>query len=267
MNIIENYFKIDNTTYKSDNIVIFDFIDSRASQFIRDFVIPFRQSYYSDADLSFEIDNKINTREEAIRNKLPTNPSLKSGEFSEILMFFLSHKVICPDANVIPIKWQWKEHRDAPCHLTDIVLLKCDDSSNPSTEDYLFSMEVKSAAKPIGNKSKDSKFNSAINGAMKDKISRVGKMVAYLTTHFSKERNVESAKKANRFADGTTVQYKIKFSAAVVSERNSLQYHIANIVSSNKNTAHKEQIALFAVPMQNMKEMYEKIYNITPKLG
>ncbi len=267
MNNIQDYFAIDDKTYQTNNIVVFDFDDSKSAQFIQEFVIPYRQSYYSDEDLDYEVNEGINTREKAIENKLPTTPNLRSGEFSEILMFFLSCKVLCSDANVTPIKWRWKEHRDAPCHLTDIALLKCNNSENPSTEDYFFSMEVKSAATPIGNRSKESRFNDAIEGALKDKTSRVGKMVAYLTTKYSKERNAEAAKIAKRFDDGTTVQYQRRFSAAVVSERNSLQYHIANIVASNKAKADTEHIALFAVPMQDLKTIYETMYNITPKQG
>jgi len=264
---MQKYFTKDDITYQADNIVVFDFDDSKSAQFIQDFIIPFRQSYYSDEDLAYEVDERINTREKAIENKLPTTPSLKSGEFCEILMFFLSCNVLCPEANIKPIKWRWKENRDQPCHLADIALLKCNDSANPSTEDYFFTMEVKSAATPIGDKSNNSRFNDAIEGALKDKISRVGKMVAYLTTKYSKERNAYAAKIAKRFEDGTTVQYQRKFSAAVVSERQSLQYHIKNISTSNKTKASSEKIALFAVPMHDLRTKYETMYNLTPKQG
>ena len=134
MDNIQKYFTVDNKTYQKDNIVVFDFDDSKSTLFIQDFVIPFRQSYYSDEDLDYEVNNGINTRDKAIENKLPTTPSLKSGEFCEILMFFLSCKVLHSDANVTPIKWRWKEHRDAPCHLTDIALLKCNNSENNCDE-------------------------------------------------------------------------------------------------------------------------------------
>lgn len=111
---LNRYFREDSTTYRRQGIVIFDFDDTKCKEFIEDYIIPFRQSYVSDEDLDYEIDNGINNREDAIENKLPTFPYLKSGEFGEILMFFLARTFICPDANIAPVKWQWKEHRDAP---------------------------------------------------------------------------------------------------------------------------------------------------------
>lgn len=169
-------FREDSATYRSQGIIIFDFDDAKSKEFVEDYIIPFRRSYLSDEDLDYEVDSGINIREDAIANKLPTLPHLKSGEFGEILMFFLACAFICPGANITPIKWQWKEHRDAPCHLTDIMLLKCTDSTSPLPTDYVYSIEVKAGATPINPRSDKSRMNDAIKGAHKDKESRIGKM-------------------------------------------------------------------------------------------
>lgn len=264
---IQTFFTIDEDTYKDKGITVFDFDDSRAHEFIERFVVPFRKSYLSDEDLDYEVDNEINTREAAIENKLPTTPQLKSGEFAEILFFMLVCKVICADSNVRPIKWRWKENRDTPCHLTDIMVMKCDDRANPQVTDYVFTTEVKSAATPIGSGSTKSRLNEAIEGALKDKNSRIGKMVAYLTTKYSKEKNAEMALLTKRFDDGTTVTYGRRISAAVISERNSLQNHVKNITAENLGKCHTEHIALFAVPIEKLKNIYETIYSLTPTKG
>ena len=264
---IQSFFTIDSETYKDKGIVVFDFDDSRANEFVERFVVPFRKSYISDDDLDFEVDNNINTKEDAIENKRPTTALLKAGEFAEILFFMLVCKVICADSTVKPIKWRWKENRDTPCHLTDIMVMRCESNANPQATDYVFSAEVKSAATPIGDRSTKSRMNEAIEGALKDKNSRIGKMVAYLTTKYSKERNAEMALRVKRFEDGTTVPYERKISAAVISERDSLKNHVKNITAENLGKCQAEQITLFAVPIEKLKDIYETIYKLTPTKG
>lgn len=57
---LNRYFREDSTTYRKQGIVIFDFDDTKCMEFIEDYIIPFRQSYVSDEDLDYEIDNGIN---------------------------------------------------------------------------------------------------------------------------------------------------------------------------------------------------------------
>lgn len=269
MSIIElnRYFQVDTTTFQSKGIVIFDFNDAKSEEFIENYIIPFRQSYISDEDLDYEVNNGINIRKDAIENKLPTLPNLKSGEFGEILIFFLASIFICPDANIAPVKWQWKEHRDAPCHLTDIMFMKCTNDTMPQPTDYVCSIEVKAAATPICPKSKKSKMNDAIKDAYKDKESRIGKMIAYLTTKYAKERNARMAKLVKRFDDATTVHFNRHINAAIVVEKDSISYHINNVLEECLAQAQKDRIALFAVPIKQLKQMYERLYSITPIKG
>ncbi len=264
---LNRYFREDSATYRSQGIIIFDFDDAKSKEFVEDYIIPFRRSYLSDEDLDYEVDSEINIREDAIANKLPTLPHLKSGEFGEILMFFLACAFICPDANIAPVKWQWKEHRDAPCHLTDIMLLKCTDSTTPQPPDYVYSIEVKAGATPINPRSDKSRMNDTIKGAHKDKESRIGKMIAYLTTKYAKDRNAEMAKLIKRFDDGTTVHFDRRISAAIVVERDSMPYHIKNITAASLNQAKTDRMALFAVPLRQLKQTYERLYDITPVKG
>ena len=91
---LNRYFREDSATYRSQGIVIFDFDDAKSEEFIEDYIIPFRQSYISDDDLDYEINNDINIWKDAIENKLPILPHLKLGEFGEILMFFLPARSI-----------------------------------------------------------------------------------------------------------------------------------------------------------------------------
>lgn len=267
MEKISTFFKEDEKTYKKSGIIVFDFDDSKSNEFIENFIIPFRKSYIADEILDLEVRSGVNKREEAISNRLPEKANLKSGEFSEILVFFLALKFICPDANIRPIKWRWKENKDQPCHLTDIVLMRCNDENNPQTTDYIFSSEIKSAATPIGDKSTASRMNEAIEGALKDKSSRIGKMIAYLTTQYIRDRKSAEARAVKRFDDSTTVSYERRISAIVVSERESLKNHVKNISIENQHKVTNENIALFAIPIKNLKNIYEQLYAIIPTKG
>lgn len=266
MNQLDSFFKIDQDTYKDKGIIVFDFDDSRSNEFITNFVIPFRRSYISDELLDLEVGSGVNTREEAISNRLPEVKYLQSGEFCEILVFFIAQKFVCPDANIRPIKWRWKETKDQPCHLTDVIMMRYEEN-NPQTSDYIFSSEIKSAATPIRERSKESRMNEAIEGALKDKNSRIGKMIAYLTTQYMRDGKPAMAKTVKRFADSTTVSYGRRISAFVVSERDSLKNHIKNITTDNMTLVAKEKIALFAIPIRNLRAIYEKLYAITPTKG
>lgn len=266
MNQLESFFKIDQDTYKDKGIIVFDFDDSRSNEFITNFVIPFRKSYISNELLDLEVSSGVNTREEAISNRLPEVKYLQSGEFCEILVFFIAQKFVCPDANIRPIKWRWKETKDQPCHLTDVILMRYEEN-NPQTSDYIFSSEIKSAATPIGERTKESRMNEAIEGALKDKNSRIGKMIAYITTQYMRDGKPAMAKIVKRFADSTTVSYERRINAFVVSERDSLKNHIKNITADNMTLVAKEKIALFAIPIRNLKAIYENLYAITPTKG
>lgn len=262
---LDDYFVMDDKTYSG--IIIYDFKDDKIDDFIASVLIPFRRCYVSDDDLNYEVGMGINTREEAIESKLPTLPMLKSGEFAEILMYYICCHAIAPDANVIPIKWHWKEHRDMACHLTDLALFKIIDHNNPSKEDYFFSMEVKAGATPLGEKSTKTRMREAIDGAMDDITSRMAKLIPYLTTKYAKERNAQAARMVKRFADSVTVPFIRRVNAAIVVERASLKKHIENIPAEYIKNARINRIALFAVPMTGLKKIYERVYAQTPLKG
>lgn len=259
----EEFFSKDEKTYSG--IVIYDFKDTESNKFISQFLIPFRRAYLSDRDLEFEVNNGISDRKEAIQNRLPTAPHLQSGEFAEILMYFIACHFIYPDANIRPIKWHWKENRDMACHLTDIVLLRCVDEHAPQENDYIFSMEVKAGATVIGPRSEKSRMEDAIAGAIKDRDSRLGKLIAYLTAQYTRDRNARLAQLVGRFKESVETNYQRYAGAAIVVEKHCLSYHINNITQDSKFKAQMRDIQLFAVPINSLKRLYESLYIRVPE--
>ena len=265
---ITRFFEIDNATYADKSVVVYRFKDELTDEFVSELLLPFRQAYISDEELEAGVDEELwATREEGANMQVPTKPNLKSGEFAEILLYFLSLCLRCPDANIAPLKWRWKENQDTPCHLTDIVLARCDDENNPSEEDYLYFVESKAAATPLRNTASTSVMNDGIDGAVNDSVSRAGKTITYLITKYSKEKEYDKARRIKRFKDPVdSVGYKRYSNAAIVVDSGSLNMHINNITAENLEKAKKNNISLFAVPITEMKALYERMYNEAVKV-
>jgi hypothetical protein len=264
---LSKYFKEDKLTYQKEGITLYQFDETMIVPFIQECIEAFRTSYVKDEQLDYEVNAMLWTREEAIKARLPQRPQIQSGDFGEILIFHIAKEVICSDANILPFKWRWKENRDTSSHLTDVILLKCDDEQNPQSTDYLHSFEVKSYATPIKEKEKVYVMNQAIHDACKDKSSRIAKTITYLLTEYAKEKDTDKARLVKRFEDAATVPYQINISAAIVVEKDSLNVHIQNITAKDTQVAVQEGITLFAVPIKDMKRIYQEIYNSMPTKG
>lgn len=264
---VSRFFDLDDTTYADKGVTVYQFKDELIDVFVSEFVMPFRQSYISNEELDAGIAEKVwENREEGTRMKIPTKPNLKSGEFAEILLYFLSQCLRCTDVNIAPLKWRWKENQDMPCHLTDIVLAKCDDEKNPTTEDYLYFVESKAKAKPLPNNSNVSVMNDAIVGAVNDSVSRAGKTVTYLIAKYVHDKEYDMARKIGRFKDSTEVSYQRFSNAAIVVEKTDLYKHITNITADNLKAAQRNQISMFAVPIADLKAVYERMYDEAVKV-
>lgn len=258
---ISRFFEIDVDTYADKGVVVYGFKDELLDEFVAEFLLPFREAYISKEELDAGIAEEVWTDEkEGISTQIPTKANLQSGEFSEILLFYLSLCLRRADANVAPLKWRWKENQDMPCHLTDIVLIKCDDEKNPRKDDYLYFVESKGKA-VVPSKGADSVMNAAIEGAENDSVSRAGKTVTYLITKYTKDKEYDKARKVGRFKDSVDVMEYQRFSnAAIVVEKSSIDHHVSKITAANLEKARRNSISLFAVPIDNMKALYERMY-------
>lgn len=268
MTDLTKYFIVDKQTYQDKGVVMYNFDETKSDKFLEEFIVDFRKAYVSDDTIDFEMNEEVSeSREEVIAPRLPELPYMKSGEFAEILYFYIAQTYLVQDADIVPIKWQWKENNNMPCHLSDIIIMRCPDRDNPSPEDYMFMMEIKSGATPLPNKSDKSKMNEAIKGAVKDMTSRAGKLVSYLKAQYVRDRNAQMAKRVQRFAEGIEYPPQKKYSAAVLVDRRSVDKHIVNITDENLRLAKSAKIALFVIPMTDLRNRYEEFYNLAPKKG
>ena len=183
---ILSFFTEDTTTYSESNIVMYVFDETRTDEFIMNSLDSYRYAYISDEDLSENVEKMGTARSEEIKEVLPTDPIIQSGEFAEILTFMLFY-ALYPEYNVAPLRWRWKEEKNRAVHFADIMLLSCPDEEHPKDTDKVMTVEVKSRATRPGKR--ESSINNAIVGALKDSISREGKTLSFLLQRYKRDNS------------------------------------------------------------------------------
>lgn len=268
---ILSFFTEDTTSYAAKSIVMYVFDETRTDEFIKGSLDSYRRAYISDEDLEEIVTEMGTTRNEEIKEVLPTEPIIQSGEFAEILTFLL-FKALHPEYNVTPIRWRWKEEKNRAVHFADIMLLSCPDEQQPKDTDKVMTVEVKSrATRP--NK-EESTINKAITGAMEDSISREGKTLSFLLQRYKRDKQFDMVEKVKRFEDAVAHPYQTQHNAmAIVDSSYMDDFHIAKVEPTlikqiqdfNKNNAaYNRSMAVFVIPMDNLKSKYECLYQEIP---
>jgi hypothetical protein len=91
------------------------------------------------------------SRQSEISERIPNDPTIMSGEFGELLLYYVLPEAYCQGSNVFnPPKWKWKFDKNKALQYTDIVILNQFDSKNPSTNDYIIAVEAKARATKPG---------------------------------------------------------------------------------------------------------------------
>lgn len=274
------YFKSDTSLYPQSGLQFFVFDNNKADSFVADCLVPFREAYIANDDVERIVNGFSKTREDVIQRRLPEKGKVMSGDFGEILTFYLASQIWSPTANVLPMKWRFKDKKTEASHYTDIMLFELKDESNPSIDDALYTYEVKTRATdltntvyPIHKKMafftyKDGKakctFIEAVFDANKDAVERAAETIPYLLTRCEDLGLTELHDKINRFSNPVNKTYRKEYNAVAVIDSSTLPEQMkrfpADLLSSHPNVGR-----VFCVPMDNLKEIYEKIYEEMPK--
>lgn len=262
-----SFFTEDKISYAANGIIVYDFDDSRKNEFILHVADFYRRAFISDEDLEDNVTNLGTTRKQEIEAVVPTNPSIMSGDFGEILSYVIFTQLHSM-YNIAPLRWRWKEERDRAVHFTDMMILCCPDENNPQTDDKMMTLEVKTrATKPGTDKSS---INEAVEGALKDSVSRGGKTLLFMQQKFKIEKNYDAVRKVKRFEESVATPYEEYHNAVAIVEREFLSsHHIANLdnetlkkvtdYNSIGNPLNK-YMSVFVVPIAELKSVYESLY-------
>lgn len=280
MTRISSYFKLDTSLYPQSGLLFYVFDNNKANSFVADCLVPFREAYIANGDVDRVVKDFSKTREDVIQRRLPEKGKVMSGDFGEILTFYLASQIWSPTANVLPMKWRFKDKKTAASNYTDIMLFELKDDSNPSVDDALYTYEVKTRATNLPNDVypthkkkafvtyKDCKlectFIEAVVDANKDAVERAAETIPYLLTRCEDLGLTELHAKINRFSNPVDKTYRKEYNAVAVIDSSTLSEQMdrlpADLLSSHPNVGR-----VFCVPMDNLKEIYEKIYEAMPK--
>ena len=238
MAAISDYFNFDRSLYPASGLCFYVFDNTKAASFVQDCLVPFREAYIATDKLNHIVSHFPTTRKEAISRRLPRKGNVMSGDFGEILSFYMACQIWSPSVNVIPMKWRFKDSKKDASKYTDVILFELHDADNPSVDDAMFTYEVKTCAtglgdgiykvhvKPSYKNYKDGKLEctiiEAVFDANKDAVERAAETIPYLLTRCEDEDLYDLYKQIYRFREAEKTTYNKEYNAVAIVDSTTL---------------------------------------------
>jgi len=277
--ILADYFTLNDSLFPDKGLEFYVFDNTKADNFVNECLEPFRDAYIEDSKIKMNILRYNTTRKEEICQQLPDSGDVMSGDFGEILSYYLAIQIWSPNVNVTPIKWRFKDDKRKASPLTDIILFELADPKNPSVKDKMVTYEVKTRATKLGNMPysihkrpsfvtyKDGKLEctilEAVFDANKDAIERAAETIPYLKVRCKDLGLNELYNQIDRFSDPLTISYKKEHNAVAVFDTSTTPDQISRM-PTDLLTAHPNVSHVYCVPMDNLREIYNKVYAEMP---
>lgn len=273
--MIHNYFTEDRAKYAAQGIVLYTFDDTKTDAFVTECLIPFRSAYLSDEKLDKIDAKKQNSRKDIINRRLPDPGDVMSGDFGEILTYYMATELWSNDVNYKPLKWRFKDDPKKASPKTDVVLFRfVNDVNHPDTNDKLITYEAKAHAKPISGKYKvhvqkpsitykDGKdcctFVDAVFDADRDRASRAAESIIYLKNKAEDMDDDEFMEVLKRFEDEYSVPYDTQYNAVAIIESTDIDNQINRMPRDLMMTF--PDITLYCLPIKNLQQVYEAVFS------
>ena len=275
MAAISDYFNFDTSLYRASGLCFYIFDNTKTASFVQDCLVPFREAYIATDKLNHIVSHFPTTRKEAISRRLPRKGNVMSGDFGEILSFYMACQIWSPSVNVIPMKWRFKDSKKDASKYTDVILFELHDADNPSVDDAMFTYEVKTCAtglgdgiykvhvKPSYKNYKDGKLEctiiEAVFDANKDAVERAAETIPYLLTRCEDENLYDLHKQIYRFRKAEKTTYKKEYNAVAIVDSSTLAKQMYRM-PGDLLTMHPNVKNVYCIPMENLKNVYERIY-------
>jgi hypothetical protein len=210
-----------------------------------------RKYYISDRDLAEKSEkNGISKKEFLEQYILPSIGKIKSGDFGEIFSCFSVRECYAQKGFILvcPRKFIWKMDRDKAMPFTDVVGFYREDITKASSNDFIVSVESKMKA----TNSSANRIQEAIDGAQKDRTTRLAKTLIWLKQKYARDGNAEMHKFTKRYCDpvyqGT---YNKIYEAFTIIDNKFEATEIEKSVDNN------DGITIIVISMDNLKNIYE----------
>lgn len=273
--MIHNYFTEDKAKYAAQGIVLYVFDDTRTDAFVTECLIPFRRAYLSDEKLNKIEAKKQNPRNDIIKRRLPDLGDVMSGDFGEILTYYMATELWSQDVNYKPMKWRFKDDPKKASPKTDVVLFRfVNDVNHPDANDRLITYEAKAHATKITGKYKrhtqkkaitykDGKdcctFVDAVFDADRDRASRAAESIIYLKNKAEDTDDDEFMEVLKRFEYGFSVPYDTEYNAVAIIESTDIDNQINRMPRDLMKTF--PDIVLYCMPIKNLQQVYETVFS------
>nr|WP_315153478.1 Hachiman antiphage defense system protein HamA [uncultured Flavobacterium sp.] len=240
------------TLYKLRDIEWQDFIDKLPNDY--------RVCYISNKKLS-KLSTKIGVTASEYLEKyiLPENPTIKSGDFGEILSYYSVIENFENNGFVFsgPLKWRWKDKEKA-AQYADAILFHIADDTKFTKDDHLVTIESK--MKSV--KSNKHRIQDAIDGATDDKLSRLAKTINWLEEKYAKKGNAEQVELVKRFKDPVLYGTYNKTHKAIAIIDNAFETE-----ELSKGVNNPENVVVIVFSMKDLKKIYEETHDNIKKIG
>lgn len=255
----------------SKNFVILTLKDKEWDEFIEKLPIPFKNCYIPDKELEHRIITFSSSKEKELSEILPSEGKIKSGDFGEILSYFLFKEKYKKRNLNGPKKWRWKEEKNVAAPYTDVILFSIKKMGKPSKDDLLISVESK--MKATANNSYHP-IEKAINGAEKDSVSRIANTLSWLRKKYKDESLKANAPVAKlkelvdsieRFIKSETVgEYSKQIKAVAFVDKSFFNDEVAKSVTIPVINGATFEVVV--VSIKDLQKAYENVFTQIPKL-
>lgn len=246
MKILQHFDRSNTATY-----TVYRLKKSEWNDFIGKLPVEFRKCYITD-ELLEQLGAKAGISKSEFIEKyiIPDEPVIKSGDFGELLCY---HAVIENfDAKGFllfsPQKWQWKDSRNVAAPGSDAMLFHLPDVAKPTKKDLLVTIESKMKAVD----SKEHRIQDAIDGATKDKKTRMAKTLSWLEEKFARQGAEDKRKVVERFKDPATHgDFQKQFKAIAIMDSDFETYE------TTKAFTNTENVTVIVFSIEQLKKAYE----------
>lgn len=186
-------------------------------------------------------------------NKLPSNPSVQSGDFGEI---FVSDYLQSFENYLVPrTRFNSRENKDRPTLGSDVLGYKI--NPHDSVEAEVIVIEVKSSASKRNDTIAKNKLQEAIDGSNKDFIRFSTSIVASYEKLYSSNR--AEADILSRFLNITDNPYQVKYAAVAIHSNYSYDIEVIKKVVAEQHL-DSENLRLLVIHSDELMAFIKNIY-------
>lgn len=229
-------------------------LPAEKSALLEDFIIQEMQSCYIAQELLEErVDVTGCSKSEILETLLPNSGNIMSGDFGEILtLYFLASEQ--PEALEKIKKWRYKVEKNRASPFTDVVILHREFDNNISNNDFVIAAESK--AKATRNNA-TAPLKNAIEGALKDRISRLAVTLVWLKEKLILSGTPEEITFIKRFTDDALHKtYNKIFKAVAIVDRALIDEELVKELEIPEH----DDFEVIALAIPNLRDLYRRCF-------